>query len=233
MKIAVASMGTALDAWVGTKFGLCQQFLVFDLETDLSDYIIISLPPVETEERVSLTAIRALATQGVSAVITGHIRDLCRQTLLNLGIDVIDGVEGMTVREAVERYKATGLETPESRKGMPIRVAVVAQGEGLEAQVEMPFGLCTSFIVVDPLTMEWSKVEVTPDGPSRKVHFHSLQAVVRSGANVLLTPQVTPECCLALQSLAVEVYLVPSGITVREAVDLYERGALKHAPTSA
>lgn len=233
MKIAVASMGTALDAWVGTKFGLCQQFLVFDLETDLSDYIIISLPPVETEERVSLTAIRALATQGVSAVITGHIRDLCRQTLLNLGIDVIDGVEGMTVREAVERYRATGLEAPESRKGMPIRVAVVAQGEGLEASVEMPFGLCTSFIVVDPLTMEWSKVEVTPDGPSRKVHFHSLQAVVRSGANVLLTPQVTPECCLALQSLAVEVYLVPSGITVREAVDLYERGALRHAPTSA
>ncbi len=232
MKVAVASMGTAMDAWVGIQFGLCSQFLVFDLDADLNDYIVVSLPPTsEAEERVSLSAIRAVASQGVSVVITGHIKDICRQTLLNLGIEVIDGVEGMSVREAVERYKATGLATPESRKGTPVRLAVVAQEEGLDAPVEMPFGLCTSFTMVDPLTMEWSRVEVAPDGPTSKVHFHSIQTVVRNGASVLLTPQITPECCIALQALAVEVYLVPAGITVREAVARYERGELKRVLT--
>lgn len=67
---------------------------------------------------MSLTAIRAVAGQGVSAVITGRIKEICRQTMLNLGIEVIDGVEGMTVREAIERYKAAGLEALESRKGL-------------------------------------------------------------------------------------------------------------------
>lgn len=33
MKVAVASMGTLPEAWVGIQTGLCSQFLVFDLET--------------------------------------------------------------------------------------------------------------------------------------------------------------------------------------------------------
>jgi hypothetical protein len=32
MRIAVASMGTVPEAWVGIRFGMCSQFLVFDLE---------------------------------------------------------------------------------------------------------------------------------------------------------------------------------------------------------
>ena len=226
MKVAVASMGTVPEAWVGIRFGMCSQFLVFDLDT--MEYIVVSVPPrLERSERVSLAAIRAVAKQDVSAVITGHIKDICRQTLLNLGIEVIDGVEGMTVRKALEHYKATGLQTPESRKGLRTRVAVASHGEGLEAPLEIRFGICSSFVVVDPTTMKWEVIRVKPDGPAQTVNRKGIRAVARSGVAALITPQIHPECCMALRALAIAVYLAPEGITVREAIERYERGELK------
>ena len=135
----------------------------------------------------------------------------------------------MTVREAIEQYKATGLPTPESRRGIPTRVAAVSIGEGLEARLEVRFGICSSFVVVDPTTMEWEVVRVEPDGPAQAVNMKGIQAVARSGATVLITPQIHPECCMALRALAVAVYLAPEGITVREAIERYEQGELEQS----
>ena len=228
MKVAVASLGTVPEAWVGIRFGMCSQFLVFDLDT--MEYVVMSVPPhQESPEQVSLAAIRAVAKQGVTAVITGHIKDVCRQALLDLGIDVIDGVEGMTVIEAVEHYRATGLETPESRKGLITRVAVVSTGEGLDAPVELRFGICSAFVVVDPATMEWETIQVEPDGPAEHVNMNGIRAVVRSGAGAVITPQIDPKCCMALRALAVSAYLAPEGITVREAVERYAQGELEES----
>jgi predicted Fe-Mo cluster-binding NifX family protein len=228
MKVAVASMGTVPEAWVGIRFGMCSQFLVFDLDT--MEYVVVSVPPhLESPEQVRLTAIRTVAKQGVTAVITGHIKDICRRTLLELGIDVIDGVEGMTVIEAVEHYRATGLKTPESRKGTIARVAVVSTGEELDALVELRFGICSAFVVVDPTTMEWEVIQVEPDGPAENVNMNGIRAVVRSGAGAVITPQIDPKCCMALRALAVAAYLAPEGITVREAVERYARGELEES----
>jgi predicted Fe-Mo cluster-binding NifX family protein len=232
MKVAVASMGTVPEAWVGIKFGMCSQFLVFDLDT--MEYVVISVPPHrEDADRVSLTAIRAVAEQGVSAVITGDIKPICRRTLLDLGIDVIDGVEGMAVAEAIERYKVTGLKAPEERKGLVARVAVVSKGAGgLDAPLQV-FSICTAFVVVDPKTKEWDRVQVESGEPEKKVHLEAIRAVARSGATVLITPQIRPECCMALQALAIEVYTAPEGITVREAIERYEAGELEPSPVTA
>ena len=232
MKIAVASMGTVPEAWVGIKFGICSQFLVFDLDT--MEYVVVSVPPrQEDRERGSLTAIRAVAQQGVSALITGDIKPICRQTLLGLGIDVIDGVEGMTVAEAIERYRVTGLQAPEERKGLLARIAVVSEGEGgLGAPLEI-FSTCSAFVVVDPKTKDWIKVKVEPGEAEQKVHLEAIRAVARSGATVLITPQIRPECCLALQALAIEVYIAPEGTTVQKAIELYEAGELEPSPVNA
>jgi len=231
MKVAIASMGTVPEAWVGIRFGMCSQFLVFDLDT--MEYLVVSVPPrQETPDRVSLAAIRAVAKQGVSAIITGDIKDVCRQTLLDLGIDVIDGVEGMTVQQAIEHYKATGLETPESRKGMLTRIAVASHGEGLEAPLEIRFGICSSFVVVDPTTMAWEVVKVEPDGPAERVNRKAIRAVAQSGAAVLITPEIHPECSMALQALSIAVYVAPEGVTVREAIELYGAGELEPSPAS-
>jgi len=236
MKVAVASMGTLPEAWVGIQTGLCSQFLVFDLET--MEYVVVSVPPnPEQPERVSLAALRAIVEQNVTAVITGRMQDVCRETLQTLGVEVIDGVEGMTVEDAIRLYQATGLKTPEERQGVANRVAVAAHDGGLDTPLERHFGVCTSFVVVDPQTMQWTVVvdeyiheKVEPDGPAREVSLNAVRAVVRSGANVLITPHIHPTCCTALQALAVTVYAAPEGVTVGEAVERYRRGELEELP---
>ena len=72
-------------------------------------------------------------------------------------------------------------------------------------------------------------VEVEPDGPAQEVNLNVLRALARSGAGVVITPQIDPGCCMALRALAVMVYLAPEGITVREAIELYERGELEES----
>jgi predicted Fe-Mo cluster-binding NifX family protein len=223
-------MGTVPEAWVGIRFGMCSQFLVFDTQT--MEYVVLIVPPHQEEkdreqEQVSLAAIRAVARHDVSVVITGAIKPLCRQTLQNLGIEVIDGVEGMTVQEAVEHYKATGLQTPESRKGILTRVAVTSHGEGLDALLEVRFGVCSSFIVVEPTTMEWEIVRVEPDGPAQTVNREAIRAIARSGAAALITTEIHPECCMVLRALAIDVYVAPKDITVRKAIEMYEAGELE------
>jgi predicted Fe-Mo cluster-binding NifX family protein len=227
MKVAVASKGTVPEAWVGTKFGQCGQFLVFDLDT--MEYVVVSVPP-HRAGRISLAAIRAVAQQGVAAVITGEIKEICRQTLLDLGIDVLDGVEGMTVEEALERYRATGLKAIEERKGLPTRVAVVSKGEGgLDALLEVSLDACTSFVVVDPETDEWTLVNAEPTESPQEAHRAAIRAAARSGATVLITPEVRPECCAVLQALAIDVYVAAPGLTVREAIAQFEAGELEQS----
>jgi predicted Fe-Mo cluster-binding NifX family protein len=226
MKVAVASLGTVPEALVGIRFGTCSQFLVFDLDT--MSHVVISVPPrAEPPDHVSLEAIRAVARQDVEAVITGDIKDVCRRTLQELGIDVISGVRGMSVLEAVERYKADRLAEPSARIGAITRIAVVADGEGLDALLHEEVGTCTSFTIVDPQSGRWEVVRVEHAVPAHKVDLSGVRAIVRSGAAVVITAHVSAACCMALQALAVPAHLAPAGITVREAIDRYGRGELE------
>ncbi|MCP4538270.1 MAG: hypothetical protein GY832_14110 [Chloroflexi bacterium] len=229
MKVAVASMGTVPEAWVGIRFGICSQFLIFD--TDTMEYIVVSIPARQEEsDQVSLAAIQAVAKQDVSTIITGDIKPVCCQALQTMGIEVIDGVQGMTVQQAIEHYKATGLQTPESRKGILTRVAVASHGEGLDAPLQVRSGecsTCSSFIVVEPATMEWEAVHVEPDGPAQTMNKKAIRAIAQSGAAAIITPEIHPECCMVLRVLAIEAYIAPMDITVREAIKLYEAGELE------
>jgi len=105
----------------------------------------------------------------------------------------------------------------------------VTSGEGLDARLEDPLGVCSSFVVVDPSTEEWKAVRVERSGSAREVSLNGIRAVVESGAGVLITTAIHPECCMALQALAVTVYVAPVGLTVREAIERYESGELEEA----
>ncbi|MCJ7738011.1 MAG: hypothetical protein MUQ10_11995, partial [Anaerolineae bacterium] len=87
--------------------------------------------------------------------------------------------------------------------------------------------LCTSFLVIDPETKSWERVEIPADGPARDVNLEAIRTIVKSGACAVITPEIHPECCMALQALAVTVYIAPAGIAVQEALARYERGELE------
>lgn len=225
MKIAVSSQGTSLDAWTGISFGVCSQFLVVDTET--MDCVIVSVPPDQIgTSGVSLVAIRAIVNQGAETVITGHIKDICRQAMLNLGIEVIDGVGRMTVREAIERYVAEGAQEIQEYQPPPAKIAVASHGNDLDARLEAKGEPCTSFVLVDPQTMDFELVQIEQADSTVRAGVNAVRAAAKSGATTVITPEIRSECCIALRSLAINIALADEELTVREAVQAYVRGEL-------
>jgi len=225
MRVAVSSLGTSLDAWAGGPFGACSQFLVVDTET--MEFMTISVPAEQLDpSKVSLPAIRALARQGVQVVITGQIKDICRQTMTNLGMEVIDRVEGITVRDAVALYTSGGSQSLADYEPAPGKVAVASHGDDLEATLSPKGEPCTSFVLVDPATMDFEMVRVEPAGSLAQASVNAVRAAARSGATVVITPEIRPACCAALRALAITVALAGESLTVREAVEAYRRGEL-------
>ena len=229
MKVAISSMGTSLDAWAGGPFGRCTQFLVVDTET--MEHVVISVPADELDaDKVSLPAIRAIAAQGAEVVLTGPIKYVCRQAMETLGIEVIANLERMTVRQAVEMYVAEGQEALARYRPLPVKIAVASHGESLDDSLSPKGEPCTAFLLVDPQTMAYEVVQVEPAETLQHASVNAVRAAAKSGATVVITPEIRPACCEALRALAITVALADPEITVRKAVQKYLGGELSSPP---
>jgi len=225
MRIAVSSLGTSLDAWAGIPFGICSQFLVVDTET--MDFVVVSVPPEQLDpSKVSLAAIRAIANQGAQVVITGYVKDVCKQAMIDLGMEVIDNIKHMSVREAIDLYSVGGTEAIQSYEPPPDKIAVASHGISLDATLSPKDEPCTSFLLVHPETMGFEIVQVEPADSLLQSGINAVRAAARAGATVVITSGIRPECCAALRALAITVVVADEDTTVREAVEKYLRGEL-------
>jgi predicted Fe-Mo cluster-binding NifX family protein len=222
-------MGTSLDAWAGGPFGTCTQFLVIDTET--MEYVVVSVPPDQLDtSKVSLPAIRAIANQGAQVVLTGPIKYVCRHAMETLGIEVIANMERITVRQAVETYLQEGQEALARYQPLPVKIAVASHGDDLDDTLSPKGEPCTSFLLVDPQTMEFEVVRVESAEAIAQASVNAVRAAARSGATVVITPEIRPVCCEALRALAITVALADPEMTVREAIQQYLSGELASPP---
>lgn len=102
-KIAVSSEGPTLDDEVDPRFGRAGGFVVVELPEMKVDYIdngesqmMAMGAGIETAER--------MARAGVEVVISGYVGPKAFDALTAAGIKICQDVEGVTVREAVERF---------------------------------------------------------------------------------------------------------------------------------
>ncbi|MDY7042462.1 MAG: NifB/NifX family molybdenum-iron cluster-binding protein [Chloroflexota bacterium] len=228
MQVAVSSLGTSLEAWAGVPFGACSQFLVVDTET--MDFVIVSVASEQDPTKISLAAIRAIAKQDAQVVITGYIKDICKQTMIGLGMEVIDNIKRMTVREAIEVYITGGPQAIHLYEPLPEKIAVASHGANLDATLAPEDEPCTSFVLVNPETMAFETVQVKPADSLLQASINAVRAAARAGASVVITSGIRPECCAALRALAITVAVADKDTTVREAVDAYLRGELSTPP---
>ncbi len=229
MRVAVSSRGTSLDAWAGGPFGLCTQFLVVDTET--MEHVVVSVPADELDASVvSLPAIRAIAAQGAEVVVTGAVKDICRQAMETLGMEVVAGIERMTVRQAVETYTTGGRDALARYQSQPAKIAVASHGTNLDDTLAPKEEPCTSFVLVDPQTMSFEVIRVEPAETLEQASVNAVRAAARSGAAAVITSEIRPACCAALRALAITVSLAEPGMSVREAVEKYLKGELSSPP---
>ncbi len=221
MKIAVSSFGTNLDAWVGSSFARCRQFVLVDSET--MQYIVISVSPAQTVLEATLEAIRTLATHGAQVAIVGQARRECVDFLATMGIKVIAGVHSLTIREAVERYRCGELDHPEGRAGGPLRIAVSASEESLDAIVTSNSRDKVCFLIVEPESLTFTATYLSGLDANGEIDPLTLQTLVQHRVSEVVVPRISRGACPALCALGIQLHFPLPHHTVRQAIEWCKR----------
>lgn len=110
------------------------------------------------------------------------------------------------------------------------KIAITSEGPTLDDAVDPRFGRAAGFIVVDPQTLEFEYVD---NGASQTMAqgagIQAAENIVRAGAKVLLTGYVGPKAFLALEAANIKVAQNLESMTVRQAVERYQKGEVAWA----
>lgn len=102
MKIAVTSVGPTLDSQIDPRFGRAAYILIVD--SDTMEFEAIQNPNVTAAGGAGIQTAQLVADKGAQVVLTGNVGPNAFQALSAAGIQIISGLAGMTVRQAVQAY---------------------------------------------------------------------------------------------------------------------------------
>ena len=104
-KIAITSEGPTLNDLVDSRFGRAGGFVVVDLDSMATSYVDNGSSQV-LAQGAGIQAAENLVNAGAQALLTGHVGPKAWIALQATGVKVVQGVENMTVGEAVAKFKA-------------------------------------------------------------------------------------------------------------------------------
>jgi len=103
MQIAIAASGKTIDSLVDSRFGRCPYFLI--IETKTNDFGVIKNTAGQAFRGAGISAAQMVADKEVKAVIAGNFGPKAVSVLSASGIEIFAGVSGLTVKQALEKYK--------------------------------------------------------------------------------------------------------------------------------
>ena len=140
--------------------------------------------------------------------------------------------QGMALRIEGGNYAVVNL--PHENKEQVIqKIAVSSEGPTLDDLVDPRFGRAGGFVVV---TLPDKSVEYIDNGASQTMSvgagIETAERMSRAGVNVVISGYVGPKAFEALKAAGVKICQDVEGVTVREAVERFERGELPFAEAS-
>lgn len=111
--VAISSSGPTLDGMVDPRFGRAGGFIIVNIEQDTTKYIDNGASQVRSQGAGIETAER-IAKEGADVVLSGFVGPKAFQALQAAGIKICQNVDGMTVGEALEKYRSGQLPFADS-----------------------------------------------------------------------------------------------------------------------
>jgi predicted Fe-Mo cluster-binding NifX family protein len=108
-KIAVSCDEPSLDSHIDPRFGRAAGFLIVDPDTMAFEYLDNGASQVMAQG-AGIQAAETVARSGAKVVLTGFVGPKAFQSLSAAGIEVAQNLHDLTVKQAVERYKAGDVE---------------------------------------------------------------------------------------------------------------------------
>ncbi len=117
-KIAVSSEGPTLNDLVDPRFGRAGGFVLVDPQTMEFSYLDNGVSQSRAQG-AGIQAAEVVARAGVGVVLTGYVGPKAFTALQAAGIAVVQDQEGITVRQAVERFRSGRLKAAQgpNRRG--------------------------------------------------------------------------------------------------------------------
>jgi predicted Fe-Mo cluster-binding NifX family protein len=104
MKVAVSATGDGWDEGVDPRFGRARGFFIIDTDTAQTTYLD-NLANVEVGHGAGTGAATAVVHAGVQVVLSPRVGPKAAAVLDAAGIQVLGGVEHVSIREAYEMYR--------------------------------------------------------------------------------------------------------------------------------
>jgi predicted Fe-Mo cluster-binding NifX family protein len=106
-----------------------------------------------------------------------------------------------------------------------MKVAISSTGPDLEAQIDMRFGRCRYFIMVDTESLEFEALDNANVAAAGGAGIRSAQLIADKGSEALISGNVGPNAFNVLSAAGIKVYSQASG-SIKEALDKLKNGEL-------
>lgn len=103
-KVAVTSEGPTLDHKVDPRFGRAGGFTIVDIDTMEVEYVENGNSQAMAQG-AGIQAAENVANAGAQVLLSGYVGPKAFDALKAIGIQVGQDVDGMTVGEAIQKYK--------------------------------------------------------------------------------------------------------------------------------
>jgi len=113
-----------------------------------------------------------------------------------------------------------------------VKVAITSQGDSLDAQVDLRFGRCPYFIIVD---LKEKKIEAVPNPASDATGGagpQATQTIADKDVETVITGNVGPNAFKTLKAANIKIFQGAFG-TVKETLTKYELGELEELSNSS
>jgi len=108
-----------------------------------------------------------------------------------------------------------------------MKVCVCAIGPDLNSQVSSVFGRCPYFLIVDSKTEEFKAIPNQALQSGRGAGVGASQLVASEGAGAVICGNFGPNAFSVLQMSGIKIYPGISGLTIKEAINKYNKGELR------
>ncbi len=112
MKIAISSKGNTLESATDPRFGRAQQFIIYDLDNGTHS-TFNNTQNLTSSHGAGIQTAQNIINAGADLVITGNVGPNAFNVLNSAGVKIYL-TSGLTVQEAIEKYKKGELENVSS-----------------------------------------------------------------------------------------------------------------------
>ena len=109
-----------------------------------------------------------------------------------------------------------------------MKIAVSSTGDNLDSNVDMRFGRCKYFMIVDSENMEFNAVSNESVMASGGAGIKAAETIVNQDVEIVLTGNIGPNAHRTLSAAGIKVFTGATG-TIKEAIDKYKNNDLRES----